>query len=130
MNILLVDDDSSRWVIATFLREGGYQVTVCSNAFDALDQLAARDFDLMITDINMPDMSGVELLKKLRLIPGKADIEVIVCTGDSGKKSVKEAGKYEVHTVLMKPIQVDEFMKIIGGIEEQVKSARGKATGS
>lgn len=128
MNILLVDDDSSRWVMATFLRDGGYQVTVCSNANDALEQFALRDFDLLITDINMPDMSGVDLLKKLRIIPGKADIDVIVCTAGSGMESAKEISKQGVHTIFMKPIKVDEFMTVIRGIQERLIQTRGEDT--
>lgn len=120
MHILLVDDDSSRWILASFLREAGHKLTVCSNGGDAVEQFASRDFDLLITDVKMPDMSGFELLNKLKRIPGKPMPEVVVCTACTGPDLIKELGREGVYKVIIKPIHVQELMAVLKNIELRI----------
>ena len=65
--ILVVDDDESlRWVTQAQLQQAGYQVDAAASGDDALDRLHDAPPDLVITDLMMPGMSGVELLKSIR----------------------------------------------------------------
>ena len=65
--ILIVDDERSiRELLEIFLKKEGFHVTSSSSAEQALGQLKASEFDLVISDIKMPDMSGIEFLRELR----------------------------------------------------------------
>ena len=63
-SILVVDDDElMRTFIATILREDGYDVDTAADGKTGLNKVKNRDFDLVITDLKMPDMSGVDLMQ-------------------------------------------------------------------
>jgi two-component system chemotaxis response regulator CheY len=80
LRILLVDDDSSiRQLGADMLIRSGYEVDGAEDGAAAWQALNANDYDLLITDNNMPNMTGIDLLKKLRA--GRMDLPVIMATG-------------------------------------------------
>ena len=65
--ILVVDDERSiRELLEIVLKKEGFAVTVAQNAIEGLDRTKTIEFDLVVSDINMPDMSGIDLLKALR----------------------------------------------------------------
>ena len=89
INILLVDDDNMfRLSLRDLIEEKGYPVSEAADGEEALRQLEARDFDLVITDILMPDSDGFELLQYLNKRP--KPVKVIVITGGG----LIEAEKY------------------------------------
>lgn len=80
--ILLVDDDELvRRVLRTFLERGGHQVSEAANGVEALEIFAAEQPDLVVTDILMPRMNGLEMLVELRRL--KSDVRVIAMTGSA-----------------------------------------------
>ncbi len=79
-NILVVDDDQDiREITGQNLLNNGYQVSCVNNGNDAIEIIKLIEFDLIISDLSMPDMDGFELLKELSTI--KADIPIIVVSG-------------------------------------------------
>ena len=69
--ILLVDDEpTQRLIMARLLKRAGYNVEVAGNGKEALEKIAAGDFQLMITDWEMPEMDGIALCRELRATPG------------------------------------------------------------
>src|SRR3989338_5277668 len=116
--ILVVDDEPS---ILRLLREAltqwGYQVTTASNAKEGLEALRTELYDAAITDIRMPDMGGLELLKELK----KHDdsIEVIVMTGYPTIASAVEALKEEAYDYLSKPLILEELRPLMARVTER-----------
>jgi DNA-binding NtrC family response regulator len=105
--ILLVDDD--RIILdslGSFLRQDGYDVTAVATVAQAVDCLQAGRYDLVITDVSMPDRDGFELLKHIR---GQApDVAVIMITGYGTIESAVEAVKLGAYDYLTKPIIDDD----------------------
>ena len=80
LSILIVDDEQVvRDSLVHWFGEEGYEVESAGNATDALSKLAAREFDLVIADIRMPGMDGMELLEKIK--SEQLDTSVILMTG-------------------------------------------------
>ena len=116
--ILVVDDEPS---ILRLLREAltqwGYQVTTASNAREALDALRTEMYDAAITDIRMPDTSGLDLLKEIK----KHDdsIEVVIMTGYPTIASAVEALKEGAYDYLSKPLILDELRHLMARVTER-----------
>lgn len=91
--IMVVDDEPEyQRVFAYILKKNGYQVSSCSSAKEALDELSRREVDLVMTDLKMPDMDGIELVKEVKKRFEDTDIMVITAFGSI--ESAVEAMKY------------------------------------
>src|SRR6266702_2471559 len=116
--ILVVDDESA---ILRLLREAltqwGYQVTSASSAAEALQALRGDMFDAVITDIRMPDMNGLELLKEIKR--HDESIEVVVMTGYPTIASAVEALKEGAYDYLSKPLILDELRHLMARVTEK-----------
>ena len=116
--ILIVDDSKSvRAVIGTTLKMGGYTTITAEDGKQALDMLEKQDavmIDLIITDVNMPNMDGVTLIKEIKKLPRYAKIPVCVLTTET------EQGKLEVEMQTLKdawitkPVQPAHVLNIVG----------------
>lgn len=119
MNILIVDDDkASRESISQFLKELGHNITECRDGSSALKQFAPDYYDIIFSDIKMPLMSGIELVKKIRNLPGGTEVNIILFTGYSETDSAIEALRYGVYDYLLKPVNVEEIASAIERISE------------
>src|SRR5467141_3491552 len=116
--ILVVDDESA---ILRLLREAltqwGYQVTSASSAAEALQALRGDMFDAVITDIRMPDMNGLELLKEIKR--HDESVEVVVMTGYPTIASAVEALKEGAFDYLSKPLLLDELRHLMTRMTER-----------
>lgn len=111
VNILIVDDEPLiRRSLSEFLSLEGYTVSSASNAKQALELLKNYAADIIISDIKMPEMDGLELLQNLK--KGHPNIDVILVTGYGSIKSAVEAMKNGAYDYIMKPI-IDSEIKII-----------------
>ena len=85
MKILVAEDQQvSRLILTTYLREWGYDVTEATNGLEALEHIRANgfDFDMLITDWSMPEMDGLELASRVRLLSEKTKyIYIMLLTG-------------------------------------------------
>ncbi|MEI6613919.1 MAG: sigma-54 dependent transcriptional regulator [Chrysiogenales bacterium] len=112
INILIVDDDRSLRKMLTFvLIKEGYRVEEAVNGVEALKKLKGRNFDLVISDIRMPDLNGIELLKKIK--SHDQDLPVIMITAYAATNDAIEAMKLGAEDYIMKPFSLDELKIII-----------------
>ena len=124
--VLVVDDERSiLLLLKEALSQWGYQVTVASSASDALGILKSELFDALITDIRMPDMSGLELLREVK----KQDesIEVVMMTGYPTIASAVQALKEGAYDYLSKPLILDELRHLMSRMMER-KFLRGEVS--
>lgn len=110
--ILVVDDEESVCtVLKQMLESGGYAADVAYDGKQALDKLKSDNFDLLIADINMPVMDGVELLKRTKeILP---DLPVIFVTGFGKDKIIIEAMKQGLADFLQKPFRMDDVINTV-----------------
>jgi DNA-binding NtrC family response regulator len=116
--ILVVDDEPSILrLLQEALSQWGYQVTCASTVEEALTALGTELFDAALTDIRMPDMSGLDLLREIK----KQDesIEVIVMTGYPTISSAVEALKEGAYDYLSKPLILDELRHLMARVMER-----------
>ncbi len=119
MNILLVDDDSnSRVSVGRFLRQLGHNVTEFNNAEDALGAYAKNDYPMVLSDIKMPGMSGIELLKAIQSLPSGWRTDVVLITGYGDMQSSIEALRIGAFDYLLKPVNAEELASITEKIAE------------
>jgi DNA-binding NtrC family response regulator len=119
MNILLVEDDqSSRRQIGKILRELGHHVAESDNGVDALVLFKAGEFHMVLSDIRMPGMSGIELLRKLSYLPAGREADVVLFTGYGDMESAIEALRAGAYDYMLKPINVEELAVVTGRVAE------------
>ena len=112
MNILLVEDDMQlREVIADTLMMKGHEVTEAGNGVEALVAVQKQTPDLVLSDINMPDMDGLQLLEHLKVNHPWLPIILMTAYGDVGQ-AVK-AMQQGANDYLMKPFEIEELDKIL-----------------
>ncbi len=103
--ILIVDDSPTvrKFLIHT-LKPRGYRCIEASDGFDALERLSAHpDLNLMITDLNMPNMDGIELISNIRENPQTADLPVIMLTSEADQQNRTLARQAGANLYLTKP---------------------------
>lgn len=113
MNILLVDDEKDvRKSLSRFLQKLGHSVVCAADGMEGLREYHAQDIHLVITDIRMPEIDGLELLRRIKVIE-KSPVDVIVVTGHGDTASAVKALKYGAFDYLQKPIDVRELAIVI-----------------
>lgn len=106
--ILVVDDDRGmRQLLGEFLEREGYDAVPCSGGEAALGLVRQEHFDLLLVDIRMTGMSGLDLLAKIRAIP--LDIAIILVTGYGSKETAIEALRGKVQDYLEKPFTLEQL---------------------
>ncbi|MEI6519494.1 MAG: response regulator [bacterium] len=107
--ILVVDDDESiRGLVEEILLIDGYSTVQASNGTEALEILQNQDFDLLITDIMMPGISGMKLLTTVRNL--KPDMAIIMLTSVDKKETAIQAIEQGAYGYMIKPFQVNELL--------------------
>ncbi len=110
--ILVVDDDKAvRAALRVNLRKGGYDVTVAESAQKALQALDERPQDLVLSDVSMPGMSGMELLPEIR--ERWPDVRVVIMTGRGSVQDAVAAMKSGADDYIIKPVSKDELLVIV-----------------
>ena len=110
--ILVVDDERSiRITIGEFLKRQGYSVAMAENADEAITYVSGNPCDVVLTDIIMPRVSGITLMKRLREL--SPDLRIIVMTGEPTVETATEAVRAGAHDYLPKPIQKEELLKAV-----------------
>ena len=107
--ILIIDDDKDLCkVLSTFLKKKEYAVEVAYTGEDGLKLLREHEFDLVLCDYRLPDMTGVETLRKIKVINPKA--AVVIITGYSDVRTAVETFKYGASDYVTKPLYPDELL--------------------
>ncbi|MBI5893172.1 MAG: response regulator [Deltaproteobacteria bacterium] len=104
-NILIVDDcDTTRKLLSFMVKGGGYNPIPASNGIDALEKLAQNEIILVITDLNMPQMDGLELVKTIRGDENYKNIPVIMVSTEAGENDKKMGYDAGVTLYITKPV--------------------------
>jgi len=112
MHILVVDDEASqRELLAGFLKKMGYTVTTASSGMDAIEKNRATGFDLVILDLKMPEIDGIETIMRMKEID--PETYFVVLTGYGTVESAVQAMKSGAYNYLNKPVNLDELELII-----------------
>jgi two-component system chemotaxis response regulator CheY len=109
-NVILVVDDSDtvRKFVSLSLTMQGFKVVAARDGMDALEKLPAERVDLVITDLNMPNMDGYEFIKTLRESDQYKDLPVIILSSLSDQTSKDLGLKAGAHSYLMKPFSIEK----------------------
>ncbi len=111
-NVLLVeDDDDSREIMAEVLAVAGYTVHSVATGPEALRTLAESSVDVVVTDLGMPGMGGLEMARAAREIA--PSVPVVLVTGWTEHRDVERARGREVEAVLLKPVDPDKLTAVV-----------------
>ena len=116
--ILVVDDEEiARTNLEYILRKEGHQVTTAANGLEALEKVKAREFDVVLTDLKMEKMDGIQLLESVKQIAPHT--EIVMVTGYATVSSAVDALKKGAAHYLSKPIKLDELRATVREIIEK-----------
>ena len=122
-SILVVDDDPAmRHLLSVILTDHGWEARAVATAADALREVEARDPDLVLTDVRMPGMDGLALLRELQRL--RPDLTVIVMSAYGAQDAAIEAMKAGAYDYLSKPFKRDEVVLVLRKAEERERLAR------
>ncbi len=132
--ILFVDDDRAGREVALFnLRKAGHKVTAASDGQEGLSLFSPEKFDLVVTDVKMPGISGVDLLRRIRSLA--PDVPVLVITAFGNVETAVEAMKAGAYDFIGKPFHRDQLLLSVEKALErrrlatEVRSLRVRASG-
>ncbi|MBI5682313.1 MAG: response regulator [Deltaproteobacteria bacterium] len=104
-NILIVDDcDTTRKLISYMVKGAGYNPIGAVNGFDALEKLAQNEISLVVTDLNMPQMDGLELARNIKTDENYKGMPVIMLTTESSEKDKETGLQAGVDVYMTKPV--------------------------
>lgn len=112
--ILVVDDSETiRCVVSAALRENGFTVVEAIDGIDALEKCDGRKFNLVISDLNMPNMNGIQFIREMKKLSRYKFTPVIVLTTEQGE-DIESQGKSAGAKIWMaKPFQVERVLATI-----------------
>ena len=117
MKILLVDDcKTTRKILGHYLKTRGFSVVFAENGLDALEKLGTDSVNLVMTDLNMPYMDGMELIKTLRADPAWIDLPILMVTTENDEEERQKAFSNGANGYLVKPVTADAIAENIKAI--------------
>jgi two-component system chemotaxis response regulator CheY len=122
-NVLVVEDSKAiRSMIRMALEEaGGFLVAEAGNGFEALKALPMQPLDLIITDINMPDINGLELIGYVKSNPAYSTIPLVIVSTEKTEEDKKRGLALGASGYVVKPFKKEDLMAIVMQVLERVK---------
>lgn len=121
MKIMIVDDcQTTRKLLGHYLKSRGYSVVFAENGLDALEKLGVDTVNLVMTDLNMPYMDGMELIKTLRSDPGLSEIPILMVTTENDEAERARAFDNGANGYVVKPVSGDAIAQNIKNILKQI----------
>ncbi len=112
--VLIVDDaPSMRKLISLTLTRGGYEAIEAAGGAEAMEKIVDIDVDMVITDLNMPDMDGIELIKKLRSLHEFRFKPIVMLTTESQKQMIEKGRKAGANGWIIKPFRTEQLVEIV-----------------
>lgn len=112
--IMTVDDSASvRQMVNFTLKQSGYEIVEASNGVDALEKLKKRQIHMLITDVNMPELDGIGLVKKVRENPLYRFIPIIILTTESQGDKKREGKVAGATGWIIKPFSPDQLIAVV-----------------
>lgn len=117
LDMLIVDDEESILELLTrYFGERGHAVITAASGAEAVSVAAYSSFDVVVCDLRMPDMDGVETITRLRALPGTTGARYVLVTGDPGASQMRQqAERLEVAAVLQKPYDMEYLRTAVEG---------------
>ncbi|OGW42355.1 MAG: two-component system response regulator [Nitrospirae bacterium GWD2_57_9] len=114
-NVLVVEDSKAiRSMMRVSLEEaGGFFVVEAGNGFEALKTLPTRRFDLIVTDINMPDINGLELISFVRSNPAYKEIPLLIVSTEKSDEDKKRGLALGASSYVIKPFTKEDLMAAV-----------------
>ncbi|MBI2895211.1 MAG: response regulator [Deltaproteobacteria bacterium] len=120
VKILIVDDDKAICeYMETFLTKDGYDVKTLSDPASVVDEVRTGGYHMIILDLMMPKLDGIEVLKRIRKVD--SDVAIVIFTGYPSLETAVESMKLDVVDYIKKPFSIDEFREVI----ERVSRKKG-----
>jgi two-component system, chemotaxis family, chemotaxis protein CheY len=125
MKILVVDDFSTmRRIVRNLLKELGYtNIDEAEDGVAAMTKLKAGSFDFVVSDINMPNMNGFELLRAMRAEPALKSIPVLVVSAEAKKEDIVNAAQAGANGYIVKPFTKATLEEKLGKILQKLATA-------
>lgn len=112
--IMTVDDSATiRQMVALTLRDAGYEVIEAVDGRDALERLAQAPVDMLITDLNMPNLDGVGLIRTVRQQPANRFIPIIMLTTESHDSKKQEGKAAGASGWIVKPFKPEQLLGVV-----------------
>lgn len=116
-SILVVDDSESiRELVGQTLSDKGFEVQVANDGIDGLDKAKESTYNLIVTDLNMPNMDGMEYIRELRALEQYKMIPILVLTTESQVEKKKEAKEAGATGWIVKPFVPEKLLAIIAKV--------------
>ncbi len=113
-SILIVDDSASvRQVVAISLRGAGYEVIEGCDGKDALSKLKGQKVHLIISDVNMPNMDGISLVKAVKQLPAYKFTPIVMLTTESQEAKKREGQEAGAKAWVVKPFKPEQLMAVV-----------------
>lgn len=112
--VLSVDDSASiRQMVKMTLSGAGYEVAQASDGAEGLAKAKGTNFDMVVTDLNMPNMDGLTLIRELRKLPNYKGVPILFLTTESDENMKKEAKAAGATGWITKPFQQDQLVGVV-----------------
>ena len=122
-SILVIDDNAGcRLAVVAILKDYGYEVDAAQNGHEALNFINNKRYDLVITDLEMPGISGIDLLRNIKA--SAPDTNVIIATGGGTVNSYMESIILGACEYLTKPIEMKRLTKTVANVFSQYQQPR------
>ena len=109
---MVIDDHPyMRDILANFLSTGGHDFALCPDGASALERLGRESYDLVVTDLRLPDLPGLTVVRRAKAIRPSTPVAVITGAGDLVPAS--ELARYGIDYLLAKPFTRQQFMKVV-----------------
>ncbi len=116
-SILAVDDSPSmREMVSFTLKEAGYEVIEAEDGEDALAKARGASVNLVLTDVNMPKMDGIELIRQLRQLPDYRGTPILMLTTESGSNKKQEGKEAGATGWIVKPFDPEKLLATIAKV--------------
>lgn len=119
---LIIDDDKLTLDLFEFeLKSQGFDVTTAESGTAGIDALRSSDFDVVLTDLNMPDINGIEMVRQSRGL--RPHTEIIVVTGDDSTERAVEAIQERAFDYIVKPVDFDKLFTVVRNAIERKRQS-------
>ena len=115
--VLAIDDAlTMRKLVSFTLRTAGLEVVEAPDGADALELLKTRSFDLIITDVNMPRLNGIEFTRQARQLPNGKTVPILMLTTESDAEKKNLARAAGASGWIVKPFQQEQLLAVVGKV--------------
>jgi two-component system chemotaxis response regulator CheY len=121
MKILVVDDcATTRKLLGLYLKSKGYEVVTAENGLDAIEKVGKESVNLVLSDLNMPYMDGIELVRSLRAEPDTSDLPIVMVTTEADPEEKERAFRAGANGYMIKPVTAEMVAQSIKEIMKEL----------